>query len=441
MPKNMLHLPIINKIHKSGLVDHYGTLQKIQSGWVEASGPNVPIGTICHILSDNGHEADFVTAEVVKVEKNRVALVPFDDNNQLTIGARVYAAALDAVVPVGDDFTGKAVDALANSLNDNPLRPGEYLPLHPALPSPMERCSPKEVFATGVRSIDGLLTLGVGQRIGIFAASGVGKTSLIAQISKQVECDHVIYCLIGERGREVEHLWQSELDEELRRKATLVAATSDKSAALRVRSVYQSLALANYWRSLGRHVVLIIDSVTRLAMAMRETGLAAGEPPTVRAYTPSVFTAIPKIVESCGAVKSGGAITAIMTILSETDDTEDPVSEMMKSLLDGHIILSRKYSEKGHFPAIDICRSISRNMANIADQAHMQNARKFVSHYALYETSRTMIDAGLYIAGNNADLDNAIRMRPDMVAFLQQSQLDKLNMEDSLRLLAAVTSR
>ncbi|NJM51328.1 MAG: FliI/YscN family ATPase [Sphingomonadales bacterium] len=437
----MLHLPIINKIHKSGLVDHYGTLQKIQSGWVEASGPNVPIGTICHILSDNGHEADFVTAEVVKVEKNRVALVPFDDNNQLTIGARVYAAALDAVVPVGDDFTGKAVDALANSLNDNPLRPGEYLPLHPALPSPMERCSPKEVFATGVRSIDGLLTLGVGQRIGIFAASGVGKTSLIAQISKQVECDHVIYCLIGERGREVEHLWQSELDEELRRKATLVAATSDKSAALRVRSVYQSLALANYWRSLGRHVVLIIDSVTRLAMAMRETGLAAGEPPTVRAYTPSVFTAIPKIVESCGAVKSGGAITAIMTILSETDDTEDPVSEMMKSLLDGHIILSRKYSEKGHFPAIDICRSISRNMANIADQAHMQNARKFVSHYALYETSRTMIDAGLYIAGNNADLDNAIRMRPDMVAFLQQSQLDKLNMEDSLRLLAAVTSR
>ncbi|MFC4291069.1 FliI/YscN family ATPase [Sphingorhabdus arenilitoris] len=437
----MLQEAIINRIEKTTLVQHFGILQKIQSGWVEASGPNVPIGTICNIIPENGDAEMAVTAEVVKVDRDHIALVPFEDNSKLTVGARIYATALDAQVPVGDDFQGRAVDALAQAMDQRRLTPSDFVPLHPVLPSPMDRCSPRDILATGMRSIDGLLSLGVGQRIGVFAASGVGKTSLMTQLSKQIDCDHIIYCLIGERGREVEHLWQTELTEELRKKATIVAATSDKSAALRVRAVYQALALANYWRSNGRHVVLIIDSVTRLAMAMRETGLAAGEPPTVRAYTPGVFTAIPKIVESCGALKSGGAITAIMTILSETDDTEDPISEMMKSLLDGHIILSRKYAEKGHFPAIDICKSISRNMASVAEPNHMKNAREFLSHFALYDASQTMIDAGLYESGNNPDLDKAIKMRSAMISFLQQGQAEQCDIDDSLAKLQQIVRR
>ena len=406
-------------------VERCGRLNRIMPTWLEADGPNVPLGTLCAIIA-TGNSVDTappVIAEVVKVDKDHIALIPFGDTSLLSAGASVTALSGDARVPVGDAFMGRAIDALGRPIdNQGAINTNEFAPLLAPLPEPLQRTSPKQVLNTGLRAIDGLLTLGVGQRVGIFAASGVGKTSLISQLSRQIDADHIVICLVGERGREVEHLWSEELPDDIRERATVVAATSDKAAALRVRAVYQGLALAQHWRAQGRHVLFILDSVTRLAMAMREIGLAAGEPPTVRAYTPSVFAAIPRVVEQCGALKSGGAITALMTVLSETNEVDDPISEMMKSLLDGHIILSRDLAERGHFPAIDVSRSISRNMSAIIAKSHLASARHVLAHLANYEGSRTLIESGLYSAGASPDLDAAIVSKPVIDEFLRQDQ-------------------
>jgi flagellum-specific ATP synthase len=408
-------------------VERCGSLKRIMPTWLEADGPNVPLGTLCTIkgISGGADPVPQVIAEVVKVGSDHISLVPFGDTSLLSAGASVTALSGDARVPVGDAFMGRAIDALGRPIDDKgAINNLDFAPLHTPLPEPLERTSPKQVLNSGMRSIDGLLTLGKGQRVGIFAASGVGKTSMISQLSRQITADHVVICLVGERGREVEHLWSEELPEEIRQHTTVVAATSDKAAALRVRAVYQALALAQHWRAQGRHVLFILDSVTRLAMAMRETGLAAGEPPTVRAYTPSVFAAIPRVVEQCGALKSGGAITALMTVLSETDEIDDPISEMMKSLLDGHIILSRTLAERGHFPAIDVSRSISRNMSAIITKSHLSSARKILAHLANYEGSRTLIESGLYSPGASAELDAAIASKPLIDSYLKQDQYE-----------------
>lgn len=400
-------------------VTRWGSLQRIMPTWLEADGPSVALGSLCEIGGDDREPG--CIAEVVKVDIDRIALVPFDDVSAMAAGMRVRAVNGDAAVPVGDAFLGRPVDALGTPLDDGPpIVAARRVPLHAEPPKPLERASPRQALHTGIRAIDGLLTLGVGQRVGIFAASGVGKTSLIAQLARQVTADHTILCLVGERGREVEDLWLSELDDTTRMRSTLIAATSDKPAALRVRAVYQALAMARFWRAQGKDVLLILDSATRLAMAMRETGLAAGEPPTVRAYPPSVFAAIPRVVEQCGALKSGGSITALFTVLSETDDVDDPICEMMKSLLDGHIVLSRTLAERAHFPAIDVTRSVSRNSHKLIGRDHLAQARRIVGSLAEYDASRTLIDSGLYTAGNSETLDAVIAAKPAIDRFLAQ---------------------
>jgi flagellum-specific ATP synthase len=401
-----------------------GALTRIMPTWLESDGPSVPLGTLCAI--DRGHsvgDSDPVIAEVIRVDPSHIALAPFGEASQLVPGARVVAFTSEARLPAGDNFLGRAIDALGRDIEGGrPIIADTYVPIDAALPSPMERVTPNEKLETGLRSIDGLLTLGRGQRVGIFAASGVGKTTLISQLTRQVDAECTVMCLVGERGLEVEHFWSRGIDEATKRKTVLVAATSDKAAALRVRAVHQALAIACYWRAQGKHVLFVIDSVTRLAMAMREMGLAAGEPPTVRAYTPSVFAAIPKIVEQCGALARGGSITAIMTILSETDEIDDPISEMMRSLLDGHIVLSRGLAERGHFPAIDITRSVSRNATALMTGAHRDNARSIQAALADYDTSRTLIESGLYSAGSSEAIDLAIKLKPQIDHFLEQSE-------------------
>jgi flagellum-specific ATP synthase len=282
------------------------------------------------------------------------------------------------------------------------------------------------------------LTLGKGQRVGIFAASGVGKTSLMNQIVRQAGADVTILCLVGERGREIEAIWNGGLNADAKARTTLVAATSDQSAALRVRAAHYALALAEYWREQGKHVLLFLDSATRLAMAMREIGLASGEPPTVRAYTPSVFSIIPKMVERCGALRSGGAITAIMTVLSENDEVDDPVCEMMKSLLDGHIVLSRKLAELGQFPAIDIARSISRQASGLVPDAQRRNALQILEWLSVHETARTLIDTGLYAKGHNVDMDTAIARHPRILRFLRQGQAEATPLAAIIPFLAKI---
>jgi flagellum-specific ATP synthase len=414
-----------------------GRVRKILSTYIEADGPCVSLGTLCSIQARSDQDGDTFLAEVVRVDRDGVTLVPLETGVTTFAGARVVARAQVGGEPVGAGFLGRAVDALGRPIDGKgAIRTGQYRPLDGAPISPLDRCSPPEILETGVRAIDGLLTLGKGQRVGIFAASGVGKTSLMQQVARQVKADVTVICLVGERGREVEAMWSSGLDDDARARTTLVAATSDHSAALRVRACHYALSLAEYWRDQGRHVLLLLDSVTRLAMAMREIGLAAGEPPTIRAYTPGVFAAIPKLVERAGAVKAGGAITAIMTVLSESNEIDDPVCEVMKSLLDGHILLSRDLAEQGHFPAIDVPRSISRQAENLIRPAHRKIVFRVLEALSLYESSRTLVDAGLYASGSNPAVDKAIALHPRISAFLRQDREDRSTLSKTGELLA-----
>jgi len=405
-----------------------GRVRRLSATHIEADGPSLPLGAICDVetTSKTGNQA--FQAEVIRVDVDSIVLSPFEQASPTFSGALVTASRQsNNLVPVGSTLLGRAVDALGRPIDGmGPLQAVQHFPLHGQELAPLERTSSSQRLETGLRAIDGLLTLGRGQRIGVFAASGVGKTSLMTQIARQTEAEILILCLVGERGREVEALWTGGLDAEMRSKMTLVAATSDQSASMRVRAGHYALAISEYWRRQGKHVLLVLDSVTRLAMAMREIGLAAGEPPTVRAYTPSVFAAIPKMVERCGALKSGGAITAVMTVLSETDEVDDPICELMKSLLDGHIILSRSLAEQGHFPAIDVLRSVSRQAEGVVKENQRRHALQILEWLSLHETSRTLVDTGLYVKGGNPAIDRALERHPAIVRFLKQDRDERM---------------
>jgi flagellum-specific ATP synthase len=411
-----------------------GRVRKIAATHVEASGPNVPLGTLCSI---EAHGGPAFAAEIAGIDADRVTLAALEDGRATFAGARVTARADAASFPAGPALLGRVVDALARPLDGLKAPRGAVQhPLHAPAPAPLDRASPANILETGIRAIDGLLTLGKGQRVGIFAASGVGKTSFMTQIARQASADVTILCVVGERGREVEALWNRGLDAIAREHTTLVAATSDQTAAMRVRACYAALALADYWRGQGKHVLLVLDSVTRLAMALREIGLAAGEPPTLRAYTPNVFAAIPKIVERCGAVRGGGAITAIMTVLSEGDEIDDPLSEMMKSLLDGHILLSRSLAEQGQFPAIDVLRSISRQANELPGDR--RPAQQVVEWLNRWTASRTLVEAGLYARGSDPAIDQAIERQPAIQRFLKQGRDERVALTATVAALGSL---
>lgn len=417
--------PLQVRLRSADPVLRTGRVRNIAATHLEADGPNVSLGALCEVEARSAEGMGAFRAEVLRVNEDGVILSPLEEGVPSFSGARVKACRETDIVPVGAALLGRAVDALGSPADGlGPIRADHHRPLKGLPVPPLQRASPREILHTGLRALDGLLTLGKGQRVGIFAAAGVGKTSLVAQLARQVAADVSILCLVGERGREVETLWNHEIDERARARATMVMATSDQSAAMRVRTGHYALALAEYWRAQGKHVLLLLDSATRLAMALREIGLAAGEPPTVRAYTPNVFAVIPKMVERCGALKSGGAITTIATVLSETDDVDDPVCEMMKSLLDGHIVLSRSLAEKGHFPAIDVCRSVSRQAEDLAEGVHRKNALQVLEWMSLHQSARTLIDAGLYTKGANPRLDRAIERAPEIERFLRQERAE-----------------
>ena len=415
-----------------------GYVRRISQGYVEATGPLVTVGEMCEIAcrSDGESEPSSVLAEVVAVEDAHIVLMPLQAGISIYPDARVTARPTRSLAPVGDGFCGRAVNALGDPLDGGPAILAEArAALGGEVMAPLDRRDPTTILETGIRALDGPLAIGRGQRIGIFAASGVGKTTLMRQLASQVACDHCILCLVGERGREVEGVW-AELGS-LGPRYTCVAATSDLSASLRVRAVHQALCLAEHWRARGRHVLLIVDSVTRYAMALREIGLAAGAPPTLRAYTPNVFAALPRLVERCGADKAGGSISAVITVLSETDDVDDPIVEVMKSLLDGHIVLSRQLAEQGHFPAIDLIRSVSRQSEKLMGATHAAAARRATSLLATYEDARMMIESGIYRSGTNPRIDEAIRGREALIGFLRQRSDERPPLSDTVRGLQA----
>ena len=421
-------------------VAHRGRVRALRSTHVEADGPAVPLGTLCRIGDESASPADAsgLIAEVVAVDARGVTLIPLDDNAGVQVGGQVVALPTTHRVPVGEAFLGRAIDPLGRPIDGaGPIAADAYVALQGAPPEPLARATSSRQLATGIRAIDGLLPLVEGQRVGIFAAAGVGKTSLVKQLCDYNDADVVILALVGERGREVEALW-SGLDTANRDRTVLVAATSDRSPMVRVRAGHYAMALAEYWRAQGRRVLLLLDSVTRLAMAMREIGLAAGEPPTVRAYTPNVFAGIPRLIERAGALAAGGSVSAVMTILCETDDADDPLCEMMKSLLDGHILLSRTLAEQGHFPAVDIARSVSRQASLVRSGEGQAAMRTIASWISLYEQSRTMRQAGLYVAGSDPRIDQAIARHEAIDLFLRQDSGLRASPIETERLLTAL---
>lgn len=433
---------MLERIRGADLIARTGRVTRIMPTYIEADGPSLSLGALCRVETGAAAGAGgsgTILAEVVGVHRESIVLAPLETAAATFSGAYVTACVDPDLAPMGDAFLGRAVDALARPIDGGgAIRADAYARLDADETAPLSRTSPTKVVETGVRAIDGLLTLGQGQRVGLFAAAGVGKTSLMTQIARQVEADCCVICLVGERGREVEALWSGGLTDEARARTTLVAATSDQTAAMRVRAGNYALALASHWRAEGKHVLLVLDSVTRLAMAMREIGLAAGEPPTVRAYTPGVFAAIPRLVERCGALKSGGAITAIMTVLSETDEVDDPISEVIKSVVDGHIILSRGMAEQSQFPAIDVPRSVSRLAAELMSDKHRRDAQRAVAMLSTYESSRTLIETGVYVAGANREIDRCLERRPALMGFLGQGQAERTPFATTCAALAGV---
>jgi len=423
---------LLGRIENAQFSPAFGHVTSITSHLIEADGPAGTLGQLCEISGVDGT----ILAEVVAVHPGRLLLSPLGSVDGVQIGARAEVTDQGATAPVGDLFSGRAIDGLGRAIDDaGPIASQDRWPIHGDLPSPLEREEPHQSLETGIRALDGLLTLGRGQRLGIFAASGVGKTSLIEQIAAQTEVDRVILCLVGERGREVEALWRAIGERDDKHRFTIVAATSDESAPARARAPLQALALAEYWRAEGQHVLLIIDSVTRLAMALREIGLAAGAPPTVRAYTPNVFSVLPRLVERCGAIRGKGAITSVMTVLSETDEVDDPIVEVMKSLLDGHIILSRTLAEQGQFPAIDVVRSVSRGLEKRVAASQRQLIVEAVRLLSSLNEARVLIETGAYRAGSNPTLDRAIARRDMLRAFLSQAQHEKCRAKQTVESL------
>lgn len=408
--------PALTRIADWQPVRPYGRVKALGSGVIEATGPAAGLGTLVEIVT----EGTPIWAEVVAVSDQGITAVALDRAADVRMGARVQLS-FGGRYPTGDAFAGRAVNALGQAIDGGSIIPAaETSERKPA--TALERISPPAALTTGIRAIDGLLTLGIGQRIGIFAASGVGKTTLVEQLAAQVECDRAVICLIGERGREVTGFWEKFSVGDAGRRAALIAATSDESPAMRARAVDQALAMAMHWRARGEHVLFVLDSATRLAMALRELGLASGAPPTVRAYTPNVFSILPSVVERCGALRSGGAITAFMTVLTETDSADDPIAELMKSLLDGHIVLGRELAERGHFPAIDVVRSISRQASLLIEPEHASLRRQAIALLADYDENRIMIESGVYKSGASARIDRAIAARERLGQFLQQGE-------------------
>lgn len=396
-----------------------GWVRRVQGLAIEAEGPQAAVGELCRVVPAASGAG--VLAEIVGLKPGHVTLMAYGSLQSISAGAEVIALGQHATVPVGPALLGRVVDGFGVPLDGRePPVTHQRHPLHAAAPNPLQRPRIRSVLETGIRSIDALLTLGQGQRVGIFAGSGVGKSILLGMVARHVSADVNVIALIGERGREVREFIERQLGAEGLKRSVVVVATSEQPALARLRAAHAAVAIAGYFSGQGAAVVLTMDSITRMAMARREVGLAAGEPATARGYTPSVFAELPQICERCGTSPSGGSVTALMTVLVEGDDLNEPVADSLRSILDGHIVLSRELAEQGHYPAVDVLRSASRLLPELADVSQRTLAARTVRHLALLERNRQMVDIGAYQPGTQPALDEALKLAPALKAWLQQ---------------------
>lgn len=424
----------LTALNSNSLYSYRGKIDKIIGMTVEATGLSCNIGDICRVYLDN-HSDKTVFAEVVGFKENRVLLMPYEEMEGLGYGSIVENTGKKLSIRVGDDLIGRTVDALAQPIDGGaPVNcPYEYS-IAGKPNNPMGRPPIHQPIELGVRAIDGLLTIGKGQRMGIFAGSGVGKSTLMGMIARNVKADVNVIALVGERGREVVEFINRDLGPEGAARSVVVVATSDQPAMMRSRCALTATTIAEYFKDRGMDVLLMMDSLTRYAMAQREIGLSIGEPPVARGYPPSMYTVMPKLLERSGNFEKG-SITGIYTVLVEGDDTNEPISDTVRGIIDGHILLSRKVAAKNHYPAIDVLGSISRLMSEIATPDHKAAAAKLRNMMALYQDNQDLISIGAYRSGNNPDLDFAISHIDGINAFLQQPVNEKTDFADTVNRL------
>jgi flagellum-specific ATP synthase len=402
---------------------------------IESAGPIACVGENCEIICSAGSAH---IAEVIGFRGNHILSMPLDSAVGVRFGDAVFALGRKPEVEVGPGAMGRILNGMGAPMQGAKISgPTERMSLEGSVRAPLDRVSIRTPLGTGVRALDALLTIGRGQRVGIFGGSGVGKSTLIGIMTRNSEADVIVVGLVGERGREVREFVEESLGTEGLARAVLVVSTSDQSALMRMRAALSATTIAEFFAAQGKNVLLVLDSLTRFAMAAREIGLAAGEPPTAKGYTPSVFVRLAKLLERAGQFQTG-SITAFYTVLMEGDDQQDPLVDAVRSMLDGHVVLSRKLAAQGWYPPIDLLDSISRLMPSVVEADHMEHATLFRRLMASYAQSEDLIRIGAYRPGSDADLDRAVKSRGSMQRFMMQGSRDRISYADALRMLASL---
>jgi len=410
-----------------------GKVTKITGIIAEGYCAGTGVGSTCSIENTEGEQ---IQAEVVGFNDRKIVLMPYGETRNISPGCKISLLEDRPYIPVGEQYLGRVVGGMGEPLDGRgPIQADDIYPLYGNVVNPLNRQIITEPVDVGIGVINTMITIGKGQRIAIMAGSGVGKSILMGMIARHTSADVSIICLVGERGREVKDFVEQILGKEGREKSILVAATSDTSPLVRIRSTYLATTLAEYFRDQGKDVLLIMDSITRFAMSSRDVGLAAGEPPTLRGYTPSFFIQIPKLLERAGNVEGKGSITGIYTVLVEGDDINDPVGDTVRSIVDGHIVLSRDLANMGHYPAIDVLGSVSRVMRDVIDSEHYDTAQRLIEVLAIYRKSEDIINIGAYVDGSDPKIDYAKSMIGKINDFLRQGVEEKVSMNVGLNQL------
>ena len=435
MKSPSLLAPYFRRLENLSTTRWYGRVTKAVGHIVESAGPFCSLGECCEILGPTGQPH---AGEVVGFRGSTVLSMPLERMSGIRYGDRIVTWGARPTLRVGEALLGRVIDGLGKPLDSRPdYRARDSWPLHAPGPQPLERLSIHDPLGCGVRAVDAFLTCGRGQRVGVFGGSGVGKSTLLGLMARGSAADLTVMALVGERGREVREFLEGTLGEEGLRRSVVVVSTSDQSPLLRIRAALVATAVSEYFAARGKHVLLVVDSLTRFATAQREIGLAAGEPPTAKGYTPSVFTLLAQLIERAGCF-NGGSITAFYTVLMEGDDQQDPLVDALRALLDGHIVLDRRLSAQNHYPPISILDSLSRLMPAVCTPEHLEKAGRLRKHLAAYTASEDLIRVGAYQKGMDPQLDQAIEVVPALGAFLQQRTDEKTTLAQTLAALQAL---
>ncbi len=422
--------PCHTAIENAELISITGRVSQVIGMVIESHGPGLPVGSICEVEIRQGEGR--IPAEVVGFKEDKVLLMPLGEMRGVEPGSTIHKITDQATAQVGMGLLGRVIDGLGNPMdNKGPLLTEQTYPLYAEPLNPMSRERITEPVDVGVRAINGLLTLGKGQRIGIMAGSGVGKSTLLGMIARNTAADVSVIALIGERGRELKDFIERDLGPEGMARSVVVVVTSDQPPLVRMRGAYLAMAISEYFRDQQRDVIMMMDSVTRFAMSSREVGLAIGEPPTSRGYTPSVFSQLPKLLERAGTCMDKGSITGIYTVLVEGDDMNEPIGDAVRSIVDGHVVLTRDLANQGHYPSIEILGSVSRCMGDVVSDEQVDKAHELLEMLATYRRSEDLINIGAYAAGSNPKLDKAIGMIEQINEYLRQKVDEQSTMEES----------